>query len=266
MFGRLAYCLLAILFIVGIVSCEKVINVDIQQAPFRYVVEGVVSDKSDSAYVIVSKTTAVFDTKIFDGLNNAHVSISKDGGASVLFRYVGDGKYKGKMTGTPGSTYKLQVSIDNEFFTATSTMPQKVSFDSLYTSHRLFLGKDAYIPVVQYQDPAGIKNAYRFKVWVRGFESNTIYLADDKLTDGRLVRQELYNFNTSDTTLQKYDWLIVEMMCIDEPVFNFWNTLNQSSSGQSQTSSPGNPVNNITGGALGYFSAETYEKIETSAE
>lgn len=262
MIYRLCFLWWAIFF----VSCEKVISVKVENAPLQYVVEGVVSDGNDSSYVVVSKSTNVFDPNIFTGLNDAVVTVTKDNEAPVRFLYRSDGKYKGKIATTSGSKYKLEVKVDNKIFTAVSTMPQKVTMDSIYTTHRLLLNKDTYIPVVQYHDPPGLGNAYRFKVKVRGFDINTVYVYDDKLTDGRMVSQELYNFNTNDTTLQQHDWLIIEMMCIDKPIYDFWNTLNQSASGQSQTASPGNPTSNIEGGALGFFSAQTYEMKQTSAE
>ena len=49
------------------------------------------------------------------------------------------------------------------------------------------------------------------------------------------------------------------MYCIDMAAYNFWYSLTQGALGQSQSASPGNPISNITGGAIGYFSAQTFE-------
>jgi hypothetical protein len=55
------------------------------------------------------------------------------------------------------------------------------------------------------------------------------------------------------------------MMCIENAVFKYWFSLNQSATGNSQSASPANAVSNISGGALGYFSAHTVETREIVA-
>jgi len=49
------------------------------------------------------------------------------------------------------------------------------------------------------------------------------------------------------------------MQCIDKNVYEYWYSLDQSSTGSSQSAAPGNPVSNMQGGALGYFSANTLQ-------
>jgi hypothetical protein len=53
--------------------------------------------------------------------------------------------------------------------------------------------------------------------------------------------------------------LTLQMNCIDKAVYNYLNELQQISGGGSGFSSqaPANPTTNISGGALGYFSANT---------
>jgi hypothetical protein len=54
------------------------------------------------------------------------------------------------------------------------------------------------------------------------------------------------------------DQLCVELQCIDRGVFDYYNTLQQTVEQSSAT--PANPASNITGGALGYFSAHTINR------
>ncbi len=50
------------------------------------------------------------------------------------------------------------------------------------------------------------------------------------------------------------------MMCIDAAVYKYWYSfLTGGASGDSNSASPANPVTNIKGGALGYFSAHTLQ-------
>jgi len=47
------------------------------------------------------------------------------------------------------------------------------------------------------------------------------------------------------------------MICNDAAVYKYWYSLNDGATGTGQSASPANPVTNISGGALGYFSAQT---------
>ena len=47
------------------------------------------------------------------------------------------------------------------------------------------------------------------------------------------------------------------MQNIDPVVYKYWFSLSQNATGETQSASPANPVSNIKGGALGYFSAHT---------
>ena len=56
------------------------------------------------------------------------------------------------------------------------------------------------------------------------------------------------------------------MQCIDNAVYKYWFSLNQSATGTSQSASPANAVSNISGGALGYFSVHTVESKTVVAD
>lgn len=253
----LKFLLPAALLLAG---CQKVIDVNIKSVEKKYVIEGTVSDNNDSYNVIVSQTMDIKDQNVFNGIDDAIVTISENGRTPLALQHRGNGLYRANASGRPGSTYVLSVKIGNEVFSASSTMPKKVAFDSLYVTQRPFLGRERKIATVGFKDPAGEENAYRFTQYVDGRKENTIFVMNDKLIDGRTVINELLIFSEKEEdNLKQYDDLRVEMRCINMDNYNYWNSLTQSSLGQSQTASPGNPITNIKGGAIGYFSANTYE-------
>ncbi|MCD2423028.1 DUF4249 domain-containing protein [Niabella pedocola] len=244
-------------------GCQKVIQVDINSVDKRYVIEGTVTDNNDSYNVIISQTLNISDTNVFKGVGNALVTISEDGKVPVLLQHKGNGLYRANASGKPGATYQLSVKIGGEVFTASSTMPLKVKLDSLYTTSRVFVGRQRLIATVEFKDPPGEGNAYRFTQFVDGRKENTIFLTNDKLIDGRNVVYELLIFAGDEASdLKSGDNLRVEMRCINKDNYDFWYSLTQSGLGQNQSASPGNPVSNIRGGALGYFSANTFDKKE----
>lgn len=254
------YSLLGFLLL-AVTGCQKVIQVDINNVNKKYVIEGTLTDQNDSYSVIVSKTLNISDPNLFEGVDNAIVTIAETGKTPVMLQHKGNGLYRANASGKPGATYQLSVKVGSEVFTARSTMPQKVKLDSLYTTSRVFVGRERMIATVEFKDPPGEGNAYRFTQLVDGRKENTIFVTNDKLIDGRNVVYELLIFAGDEASdLKKGDNLSVEMRCINKDNYDFWYSLTQSGLGQSQSASPGNPASNIRGGALGYFSANTFDK------
>ena len=57
------------------------------------------------------------------------------------------------------------------------------------------------------------------------------------------------------------DRVTIEMQCIDEIVYRYWSTVKAGGGdGDGNTAAPANPITNIKGGALGYFSAHTVSR------
>ncbi|MFT3902510.1 MAG: DUF4249 domain-containing protein [Niabella sp.] len=272
--GSFSWLGAALLFIIFFSSgCEKVIKLKLPDAEKKYVIDASLSDKKDSLIVWISKTMnneqPVRDVEF---VKNATVTVSTSENATPLtLRKVGDEnyvRYAEKIQTVPGREYFLQVKIDNEIFTSSCVMPQKVTFDSLYIDSVFIFGKKWYRPVVEFTDPPGLGNCYRFVLWVDGFESATIFVFNDKLFDGRKVKLDLLDLTTSEgdiTYIDKYDFVNVDMHCISKPVYDYLYSLNQDASG-SPSASPGNPVSNITGNALGFFNVHTYATKRVMAE
>ncbi|WP_018630186.1 DUF4249 family protein [Niabella aurantiaca] len=248
-------------------GCQKVIHVDIQDTRKKYVIEGTVTDQEDSYSVIVSQTLDVSDLNLFKGVEDAAVTVAEEGQPPVALEHRGNGLYRANASGKPGKTYYLSVRVGNETFTATSVMPEKVAFDTLYTTSRLFVGRQQGIATVEFRDPPPPGNAYRFTQIVNGEKENTIFITNDKLINGRNVIYELLIFSSDEASdLKAGDNLQVDMRCINMDNYEFWYGVTQSALGQNQSASPGNPATNIRGGALGYFSANTFDKRELSVK
>jgi hypothetical protein len=132
-------------------------------------------------------------------------------------------------------------------------MPALVPFDSLYSENFTAFGglSKSIIPV--YTDPAGVENFYRFIEVVNGRHIDNIYVRNDDRADGLRSTRPLFN---DDDDVKAGDTLVLEMQGIDKGVYTYFNSMDEASTG-SGNSIPANPVNNITGGALGYFSAYT---------
>lgn len=243
-------------------SCEKVIDINLNTTVKKYVIEAVLTDEPNSCKVLLTQTKDFDENNTFDGVSGAQVTIQDNNENPVTLSETSRGVYVAtNLTGVSGHKYDLTVKVNGQTFTATSTMPALVSFDSFYITERSFFGETNKYATLLYQDPVGKGNAYRFIQYVNGVKEETVFVRDDNFNDGRIVERALLFFYDDDEEEEKKlktgDTVTVDMLCIDYPVYKYWYSLDQSSTGDSQSATPGNPVTNIQGGALGYFSAHT---------
>ncbi len=72
------------------------------------------------------------------------------------------------LIGVSGKTYTLTVETNGNIFTSTATMPAKVNMDSLYITEDYLFGETRKTANVEYQDPSGSAESYRFIQYVNG--------------------------------------------------------------------------------------------------
>lgn len=247
------YITIIVLFLTALTSCTKVINVNLNDATEKYMVSANISDAPGPYKVSITRSINFDQTNNFPNVQNAVVIIS-DVTTSLTDTLSIDAQgnyWTHTIAGTQGHTYALQILVDNQVFTASSTIPTAVTLDSIYTTGAL-IGDGTNI-VQLYRDPAGIKNYYHSLLKIHDSLSEQIYLYNDEISDGTSIEQTLRNR----ITIHPGDSIIVEFQCIDEATYRYYSTLQQTV--QQNSATPANPQSNISGGALGYFSAHTVQ-------
>jgi hypothetical protein len=250
--------LLALAIFIG--SCEKVIDIDLNEADKKYVIEGYITDVAGTAKVLISQTKNFDESNDFAAISGAVVSIREEGGTPVIFNETQPGIYENAaMRGSSGKQYTLSVTMGGKTFTGYSTMPVKVNLDSIYVTDEFIFTETKKIVNAVLQDPPGIGNNYRFVQYVNNKKEDQIMLRNDDYSDARKIVNKLFYFDDDDSTrtIKRGDNIRIDMHCIDPVIFKYWYSLDRSSTGGSEQATPSNPVSNLQGGALGYFSAHT---------
>ena len=248
--------------VIGLFSCNKVIDIEVRDTEIKYVIEGVITNEPGVCKVYISQSKNFNENNQFDKVSGASVKI-KANGVDVLLLESHPGLYEtNSIDGIPGHTYQLTVNINSETFSASSTMPQPVLMDTLYVSPGP-IGQFKFA-TSSYTDPAGINNGYRFIQYVNGVKEPTIFWDNDEFTDGQNVIRQL-DASAPDKddprNIKSGDEVMIEMQCVDEPVYQYWYTLRSGGGdGDGNTAAPSNPLTNLEGGALGYFSAHTINR------
>lgn len=247
-----------ILFAFAIAGCEKIIDLKTNKLQDKYVIEANLSDEPGDCQVTITKAINLNDPNLFYGVSNATVTISDGTQPPVELIETTPGMYlSGNINAVSGHTYYLKIETpDGKTFTSSCTVPEKVLFDTMFVADFSVFGTTRKFANIIFKDPPGKGNNYRFLQFKNEVQNSNIFILNDEYSDGRTVNTFLAYFDESDVQrLDIGDTVFVEMQCISPPIYEFFNSLNQSSTGGTEVVAPGNPVTNIEGGATGYFNA-----------
>ncbi len=261
--------LLFIFSVFLLISCQEVIQIDLNKAKPVLVIEANINDDITSPTLVqITKSIDYFNPDTPEFVTGAVVFIKDDSGKIDSLQEFFAGFYLSPtLKGVEGRTYTLEVHYDNQVYTATSKMASVVNIDSVWSiKPPRPPGAPGGIDTVRvvacrFKDPAE-KNYYRLLAELPSgglssfFSSGTYYLYDDTFRNGEKID---YTFRGA--TFGIGDTVNVELRAIDEPIYKYFNILSSLVGfGSSTSSAPGNPDSNISGGALGYFSAYSVKK------
>jgi hypothetical protein len=251
--------LLVLMFCPG---CTKVINISVPNSATQIVIEGNVTNGPGPYQVSVTTTVPFSADNNFPTVDGAQVTITDNAGLYDSLTETAPGIYSthSYWVGQPGNTYTLSVGVNGARYSGSSTMPQQVNLDSVTFASVARVKKTIIEAVPNFQDPPGVGHYYQFAEIINGSPLNKIFVFSDRLSAGNYIRQALADDSTH---LQAGDYLSLNMYCVDENTYNYFQELaQQQNTGAFQAVlgtavAPANPNNNLSGGALGYFSANT---------
>jgi hypothetical protein len=263
------YFVILFSLILALSSCEDVIELDLNTGQEKYVIEAVLTDQENGARVLISKTKSYASSNDFIGVSGAVVEITDQQGTVTRINESADkGIYThATLKGVPSQSYQLKITIGPQTFSSTCLMPAVVPLQDVYPYELSLFDGPRLFTHVKYTDPLGIKNFYRFVEYKNGVYTKSIMASNDEFTDGREVNQTIFPYEfTDESKLKKGDKVKLDFLTIDEPVYKYWFSVDNGAQGGGDSASPANPVTNIKGGALGYFSAHTIQSKEYVVE
>lgn len=245
-----------ILLVLPFLSCEKVIEVPLDEADILLVVEAVLKDRDSVSYVKLSSTSTVYTESNFPTVSGALITVSDSQGESYVFS---------ELSGEPGMyvnddfklkenrIYYLNVESNGELVTAEATTRLKPKIDSVtYSLEQFgFGGEDFETYLVAYHsvDNPNEENYYRLRIWVNENEVDFYYLGDDKFINGQYYEAQFFG-----TTPDLGDSIRIEMLEMDKTNYKYQIGLSEQADGGGPfAAAPSNPPTNIQGNALGYF-------------
>lgn len=240
-------------------SCKEIVEIEMQDANPILVVEAEVTTETDSSYVKLSLSTNYYQPGEIPVVKNAQVSIN---GVPFTFNpslnlYKAPAGYAGKTD----SVYQLEVLYNTKLYTAKSTLFKLFKIDSFFQTY-----KDAQGPI-----PAGFSISYsafdnrptpRYTAFKQGYFDTIVQR--DSMVGNTIVFDNIltpsnqqYNFEIPFARFNSGDIYFCSFKSIDNNMRDFleaYNSQNPNIPGPFQVP-PANLPTNVTGGAVGYFSA-----------
>ncbi len=251
-----------ILTVAALTACEKEIDMDYRTIEPRYVAE--VEVQPGTAKARLTTTRAVKGSRVEDTyVTNATVTVSMvPGGRSYQLKYSGQGVYEAKVAGLEGQEYMADIEIDGQHYTSTSTMLSAPVINSFTLVWQDILGERMLFGDLRLQDNPTEHNYYFMHLYRNNIGYRWAVMRDTSNPGDEL--QQLFSC-TTETEIRKNnsdelhdgDRLRLDVRSIDKRAYDYLYSL------QSMDNSGTNPIENFTGGMLGYFSAYQSESLET---
>lgn len=264
---KLTWLLLSVIFI----SCEDVINVEVQEGPNRLVVEASLDWEKETVgnnqTIKLSESTPYFDTTTNVSVTNASVKVTNDSdNTEFVFNHQGNGVYT-TSTFIPviGQSYTLEIIHNNETYTANETMISVTDIQSVTQSREDGFDEEDLEVNVTFTDPVDEENYYLFKFQRRGDLLPFLEDGNDEFVNGNEItwwyeKEEGDGDVGESEAFKPGDIVDISFFGISEDFHNYVRILIEQSEGAglfSTTPVPlrGNCVNTTTPDnyAFGYF-------------
>lgn len=256
--------LLAVISSLALISCEKVIDLDLNTAEPRMVIEGNITSEPGPYLVSLTTSGDYYTAEGINAISGANITITDDLGNSDALIEMEAGKYfTSNMTSESNRTYTIVVNYNDISYSGSETLPEKVLIKSLSYEEMEGIGPGSgngeeprYTIFCSFLDPVETENYYRFDVLVNGIpvggERSYYYLISDQLFNGQLVEYPIRGVEANPG-----DIVIINLQTIGYNTYEYFRTLNDALSTGGMGSTPYNPVTNLSNNALGYFGAYT---------
>ena len=248
-------------YLLLLASCEKEIDIDYHQVAQLYVAEGLVTQDGTTnrtnkpTYVRLTTTQDMTDN-VSNGHNlvGATVVLSEDGYVLDTLRYWRNGYYISDCQGYEGSQYTIDIYLDGNHFQSSSVMQAEPQFSSFRFVWKDVLTERMLFADLKLEDIKGQNNYYFTHIYRNGIGYRWAVMDDSHNPGGEL--QQLFSCTTerelhkdNDDGLKDGDKIHLEIRSIDRRTYDYFYSM------QVMQNSGTNPVQNYTGGCLGYFSA-----------
>jgi hypothetical protein len=265
--------------ILALMGCETVVNLPLTNNPHKIVVDGLITTNPGPYYVTLWYTTNYSfrdSSDLTKFISAAQVMIKDDLGHSEPLREVQPGTYLtdslSTFRGVAGRSYSVDIVTDvgKHYVSIPEKLPAVVPIDTAYYNVNFLIdGSTDFVLFIDYKDPVGKGNNYRWHSKVSNINLIDIDIDNDQFTDGqKIAGRELFGFQW----FSKVDSIPVEISqaSLTKDAYDFWIVARQHYEQQDNApyDIPPSPlIGNIYNAddpddfALGYFGASGFSTV-----
>ncbi|MFL9845323.1 DUF4249 domain-containing protein [Flavobacterium rhizosphaerae] len=261
------HIIVLILVSFSLVSCEDVIQADLDTGEAKLVVDAEIlwQKGTDGAVqtIKISRMAAYYNPQT-PKVTGAVVYISNSAGTQFAFEETAPGIYTcTSFVPVLNENYTLHVAADGQEYTANETLMPVAEIDHTEQSENGGFSGDEPEVAIYFNDPAGQANYYLTSFITHTLPYPDYYLSDDELTDGNAIRADY-----SHDDLVAGDALQITVRGISHQFYNYMNLILSAADSDPFSTPPANikgNILNIEGNgtpALGYFRLSETDYIE----
>ncbi len=221
------------IFLFFILSCEDVVDVQLNEAEPRLVIEASINwlknTTGNEQSIKLSLSAPFFDDTI-PPANGASVQIEDS--SNNIFQFIEDGStgiYRStNFIPEINETYELTINYNAEIYTGSETLKSVVSIDFIEQNNDAGFTGDEIELKAFYTDPANIDNYYFFEFFSNIPVIPTLEVYEDEFTDGN----QIFGFYTEED-LEAGDIVTIRNHGVSERFYEFMFLLLQQGSEES---------------------------------
>lgn len=231
-------------------ACEEVIDLPLDTAQQRPVIEAILDGNTGKCTVTLTKSGSFYQKTDFETISNAKITLKTPSGTVLTLKETTKGKYSSESTTVvSGKPYTITVEIGSQAFSSTTVAPYPAKLLELSSEPspvKIFNDTTTYYEVVAYwEDPSASKNYYNMRIFGNDtLRSTDKILLDDKNVNGQLMDAQSYYFFKRGTRTR------VELLSIDSLSYEYLKQVSELSRSVDKFYNPKSPFG---ANAFGFF-------------
>lgn len=248
--------LLAAVLATALTSCEQPVDIALNDAEPRIVIEGWVSDLPEAYDFKVTQSGPYLGNGADIPVSGAQLILRDDMGGVDTLTETRPGWYRAShLQGQMLHRYTLEATVGGKTYRGTDLMPRinPILGSGYEYNDTMVFGAGYYVGLLA-QEPAGIGDFYQFRFWRNDTMFNKVQdllVTDDRFVDGQLSPFLFpYPCRLGDT-------VIVEVRALSQASYDYYVSLFQQGAGTGGpfATVPDNLITNIDNEGLGWFGA-----------
>lgn len=250
-----------ILVLTVLFSCQKVIDVTVEDADENVVIDAFYDANESYVNVKITRSRALFSGEDFSAIGGAEIELTAPSGDKYTLVEIQEGEYElENLSPDFNSTYVMKVTVEGQVYEAAAFLPTPVVLDSLtqeFQPQSIF-GAEGYIVYMNLTDPGG-DNYYRAIRTVNDTLQAGLgdqFLFDNSFSEGNSQRVPFFG-----SRYQPGDVIQVELRSYSKEAAQYYSDLFAVAGDGGQSAAPANPRSNWSNNALGLFNAYGYDRL-----